>query len=82
MPAAALYPTRRLLQIAEVISANDPVLRCLAPLLADLRDASGETAILGKRQENIVVYLDVAESRQMIRYGAQPGDSKTIPHRH
>jgi IclR family transcriptional regulator, acetate operon repressor len=74
----SIYPTKRLLQIAEVISANDPVLRRLAPLLADLRDASGETVILGKRQENIVVYLDVAESRQTIRYGAQPGDSKPL----
>ena len=74
----SIYPTRRLLQIAEVISANDPVLRRLAPLLADLRDASGETVILGKCQGNIVVYLDVAESRQMIRYSAQPGDSKPL----
>jgi len=74
----SIYPTKRLLQIAEVISANDPVLRRLAPLLADLRDASGETVILGKRQENVVVYLDVDESRQMIRYGAQPGDSRPL----
>jgi DNA-binding IclR family transcriptional regulator len=74
----SIYPTRRLLQIAEVISANDPVLRRLAPLLAGLRDASGETVILGKRQDKAVVYLDVVESRQMIRYGAQPGDAKPL----
>ena len=74
----SLYPTKRLLQIAEAISANDPVLRRLAALLVDLRDASGETVILGKRQADAVVYLDVAESRQTIRYGAQPGDTKPL----
>jgi DNA-binding IclR family transcriptional regulator len=73
-----LYPTRRLLGIAEAIAANDPALRELAASLADLRDASGETLILGKRQDNAVLYLDVIESRQTIRYSAQAGDTKPL----
>lgn len=73
-----LYPTKRLLRIAETIAANDPVLRRLAPSLVELRDASGETLILGKRQDNVVVYLDVVESQQTIRYSAQPGDTKPL----
>ncbi len=73
-----LYPTGRLLRIAETIAANDPALNRLAGWLARLRDASEETVILGKRQDNVVLYLDVVESRQTIRYSAQPGDTKPL----
>jgi DNA-binding IclR family transcriptional regulator len=73
-----LYPTQRLLRIAETIAANDPASRRLASSLIKLRDASEETLILGKRQGNVVLYLDVVESRQTIRYSAQPGDTKPL----
>ncbi|MFI5001885.1 MAG: IclR family transcriptional regulator [Reyranellales bacterium] len=73
-----LYPTKRLLRIAETIAGNDPVLRLLTSSLSRLRDLSGETLVLGKWQNNVVVYLDVVESRQTIRYSAQPGDRQPV----
>lgn len=67
------YPTKRLLEIAAVISAHDPVLEQLGPLLATLRDKTGETVILGKRQQDSAVYIDVVEGQHTIRYAALPG---------
>lgn len=69
----ALYPTKRLLDVASVIAAHDPILDQISPLLMQLRDESRETVILGKRQDNAIVYLDVVEGPQTIRYAAQPG---------
>src|SRR5260370_41295946 len=73
-----LYPTKRLLGIAETIASNDPILRRLSVSLSHLRDVSGETLVLGKLQNNAVVYLDVVDSQQTIRYSAQPGDSQPV----
>jgi DNA-binding IclR family transcriptional regulator len=74
----SLYPTKRLLRIAETIAGNDPILRRLTSSLSQLRDVSSETLVLGKWQDNVVVYLDVAESQQTIRYSAQPGDMQPV----
>ncbi len=73
-----LYPTKRLLRIAETIAGNDPILGRLTSSLSHLRDLSGETLVLGKWQDNVVVYLDVVESQQTIRYSAQPGDMQPV----
>jgi IclR family transcriptional regulator, acetate operon repressor len=73
-----LYPTKRLLRIAESIESNDPILGRLVSSLSRLRDVSGETLVLGKWQDKVVVYLDVVESRQAIRYSAQPGDTRPV----
>ena len=73
------YPTKRLLAVAQKIAANDPLLDRLEPVLAKLRDDSGETAVVAKLQGLKVVYLDVHESQQTIRYGAQSGDFRD-PH--
>ena len=70
---STLYPTKRLLKIASSIARNDPVLAQLRPILEGLRDRTRETVILGKRQDDSVVYLDVLEGPQTIRYSAQPG---------
>lgn len=73
-----VYPTKRLLMVAQQIAQNDPVLERVAPVLALLQADTAETVILGKRQGNAVTYLDVVESRQTIRYAAQPGDVKPL----
>jgi IclR family transcriptional regulator, acetate operon repressor len=73
-----IYPTKRLLQIAEAIIGNDPILRRLSSSLSHLRDVSGETLVLGKWQRGAVVYLDVVESHQTIRYSAQAGDIQPV----
>jgi DNA-binding IclR family transcriptional regulator len=44
-------------------------------VLESLRDATGETAILGKLQEDgRVLYLEVRESPNPVRYTAAPGE--------
>jgi DNA-binding IclR family transcriptional regulator len=73
-----VYPTKRLLKIAQQIAQNDPVLERIGPVLAILQQETAETIILGKRQGNSVTYLDVVEGRQTIRYAADAGDIKPL----
>ncbi|MDR2992198.1 MAG: IclR family transcriptional regulator [Burkholderiaceae bacterium] len=67
------YPTRRLQQLAHAIDAVDPVVEMLHPQLVRLRDATGETSVLGKIHGAAVVYLDVVESEKDVRYSCAPG---------
>ena len=73
-----LYPTRRLYDLGATVLAHDPVLQRLEPAMQALRDATRETVILGKRQGDAIVYLDVVEGPEVIRYSAKPGDSKPL----
>jgi len=73
-----LYPTRRLYDIGATILASDPILQRVRPVMEELRDATRETVILGKRQKDRVVYLEVLEGPQVIRYSARPGDTKPL----
>lgn len=75
---AGYYPTQRLLHIAQTICREDPLIRLLQPLLIKLRDITRETAILAKLADTQVVYLDVAESHQAIRYSHAPGGFKLL----
>ncbi len=72
------YPTRRLLQIAETIAANDPVVKYFDRHMSVLRDLTAETVILGALQKDSVVYLEVVESPNSIRYSARSGDIKPL----
>ena len=74
----ALYPTRRFLDIARTIHENDPFVERVMPLLERLGEASRETVILGKRQGDAVIYLQVVESPHPIRYSAKPGEFKPL----
>ncbi|MEE8352363.1 MAG: IclR family transcriptional regulator [Rhodospirillales bacterium] len=73
-----VYPTRRILDVAEAIARNDPLLEITAPVLARLRDDTGETVILGTKEDDAVVYLDVVEGLHTIRYSAKPGEVKPL----
>ncbi len=73
-----VYPTRRILDVAEAIARNDPLLETAAPVLARLRDDTGETVILGTREGDAVVYLEVIEGLHTIRYSAKPGEMKPL----
>ncbi|UEM04619.1 IclR family transcriptional regulator [Skermanella rosea] len=73
-----LYPTRRILEMARRIVAKDPMLERMAAFLERLRDDTGETVILGKRQDDAVIYLDVVEGARTIRYSAEPGELKPL----
>jgi DNA-binding IclR family transcriptional regulator len=74
----ALYPTRRFFDLARAIHDKDPFVERVMPLLERLRDASRETVILGKRQGDAVIYLQVMESPHPIRYSAKPGEFKPL----
>ncbi|HEY8351773.1 MAG TPA: IclR family transcriptional regulator [Sphingomonadales bacterium] len=73
------YPTRRLLDIATVITQHDPVLERMEPVMEDIREETRETVILGKRYKDQVLYLQVLEGPQSIRYSARAGDMKPLP---
>jgi DNA-binding IclR family transcriptional regulator len=73
-----LYPTRRMLDHATAIAACEPYVARMLPLMEALRDETGETVILGRREKDAVVYLHVCESRQTVRYTAQAGDLKPM----
>lgn len=70
---STLYPTKRLLEVASTIAAHDPILEQLGPSLVALRDDTVETVILGKKQDDQIVYLEVVEGLHTIRYAAKPG---------
>jgi DNA-binding IclR family transcriptional regulator len=73
------YPTSRLLDIAQRISRNDPLLERVQPVLEALRDATGETVIFGKLQDDgRVLYLEVRESLNPVRYTATPGEARDV----
>lgn len=71
------YPTGRLLAMAQVIAAHDPVLDRVQPTLIELRDTARETVVFGKLQPpGRVVYLDVVDAPQSIRYVAEAGETR------
>jgi DNA-binding IclR family transcriptional regulator len=74
----ALYPTRRFFDMARAILDSDPFMERVMPVLERLRDSSRETVILGKRQGDAVIYLQVVESPHPIRYSAKPGEFKPL----
>lgn len=74
----ALYPTRRLYDVAGDVCAKDPFIERAAPALERLRDTTGETVIFGKRQGDHVVYLQVIDGLHAIRYTARAGEFKPL----
>ena len=72
------YPSGRLHAQAAIIAAHDPVLARAAEALAALRDRTGETVVLAKLRGRDVLYLDVAESRQSVRYAAEIGAVRPV----
>lgn len=72
------YPTRRLFDLAQEVVRHDPFLERIEPHLRVLRDDTRETIILGKRQGDAVLYLDVIEGQHTVRYTAKPGEYKPL----
>ncbi|CAO3436342.1 IclR family transcriptional regulator [Azospirillum doebereinerae] len=75
-----LYPTRRMLQNAEIISKHEPVIERMTRSLEILRESTQETVILGEltMRPPSAVYLNVLEGPQSIRYSARIGDLKPL----
>jgi DNA-binding IclR family transcriptional regulator len=77
-PQIGYYPTRRWLDNAQAISASDSLVRRIRPTLEELRDVTGETLILGKLSEHRILYIDVVESAETLRYTAVAGQFKPL----
>ncbi len=73
------YPTRRLSEVGNAIAMHDPIVERITAVLERLREDTGETILLGQRQDKQIMYLQVLESPQMIRYAAPVGAIKPLP---
>lgn len=73
-----MYPTRRLLDMALEIDEHDPVASIATPALSALRDALGETVLLGARQRDETMFLLVLAGSQSIRYAARVGETRAL----
>ena len=73
------YPTRRLFEVGSAIAMHDPIVERLASVLEKVREETGETILLGQRQHRQIIYLQVLESPQMIRYAAPVGAIRPLP---
>lgn len=72
------FPTRKLKQMSDAIANAAPLLDVFAPRLTALRDASGETVLLTRRQGDGVINLDVYESAQSVRFSPIIGELKPL----
>jgi DNA-binding IclR family transcriptional regulator len=73
-----VYPTKKLFDLAAAIAEGDSLVQRVHPFLAELRDKTMETVILGKRQGTRILYLAVLEGQQTIRYSSKVGDLKPL----
>lgn len=72
------FPTTRLQDVALAIARSVPVLAAIRPALSALRDETGETVVLSKRQGDDVTYLDVFESARNVRWSTVSGEIKPL----
>ena len=72
------FPTRKLKQMSDAIAGATPLPAAFGLRLAQLRDASGETVLLTKRQGDAVTNLEVFESAQSVRFSPVVGDLKSM----
>jgi len=72
------YLTKKLQRQVEAIAVGSPLLAQINPYLQQLSDDLAETVLLGKRQGDLVAYLDVIESRQSIRFTPAVGELKSL----
>lgn len=72
------YPTRKLETQATKIHEGNQILEVIHEHLVRLQKEVGESIILGKIQDDQIIYLDVIESNQVIRYAAQVGDLRPL----
>ena len=63
----------RLVSLARTALAQNDVRRVAAPVLAELRDATGETVHLAIRTGDELVYIDKIESHQAVRMASSIG---------
>lgn len=67
------YPTPRWLAISQIIASAEPVPETLVRLAADLNQRTGETVCIGGASGNYLIFLDVIQSKAIVRYAAEVG---------
>lgn len=72
------YPTRRWRDLGEAITQHDPILSLVSDILRGISEQTGETAIIAKREERDVLYLDVVEPDRTLRFTASTGQIKPM----
>ncbi len=72
------YPTRKLWLQAVKIDQGNPLLDIIHEHLVALQQQVNETIVLGKILNEQVMYLDVVESNQSIRYSVQIGETRPL----
>jgi IclR family transcriptional regulator, acetate operon repressor len=72
------FPTTRMQDVAQAIGRAVPVLAAVRPMLAALRDETGETVVLAKRQGDQVTYVDVFESARNVRWSTFAGELRPL----
>lgn len=77
-PKVGYYPTRRWFDRGRIIADNDPLLTKIKPLMTRLSEETRETLIFGKRFGHQVMYIDVVEWPQTLRYTASAGQFKSL----
>lgn len=72
------YPSPRWLELAEKVAQADPLPAELRRLVTQLAQATGETTAIAAPAGASAMFVEVAESRQPVRYFAQVGDRVPI----
>jgi DNA-binding IclR family transcriptional regulator len=72
------YPTKKLERSTKLISDGDFVWRGITPYLQRLSNEIAETVLLAKRQGNKVIYLEVVECNQSVRFSPIVGETKSL----
>jgi DNA-binding IclR family transcriptional regulator len=78
LPRGGHYPSPRWLELAEKVSQADPLPAGLARLVRDVMEESGETVAISAPAGLHAMFVEVAESRQPVRYFARVGDRVPI----
>jgi len=73
-----VYPTRKLFDVARAIIETEPQVAELEAAIVALRDDTQETIVLGRLQDEKVIFLMVAESPNRLRVVARVGDREAL----
>ncbi len=72
------YPTKKLERSSMLISDGDVMWKKVAPILQRLSEELSETVLLAKRQGKQVIYLEVVECKQSVRFSPVVGETKSL----
>lgn len=72
------YPSPRWLVLAQAVTNAEPLPERFQTLARDLMEATGETVAISAPAGIFATFVDVAESRQPVRYFARVGDRVPI----